>query len=163
MLLDFFTWLETTTVSTLVRESLYGFQILVAIHLMGLTLSVGMLVWFDLRLLGVIMRTAKVSDVYRRLAPWLLSGFAVMFVSGGLLFIGFAVAAYADLYFQIKLAAMLVAGLNALYFHFVTERGIAGWDAAPQPPLSARVAGLTSIVMWAVVILMGRILPYSIF
>ena len=163
MLLDFVTWLETTYVSTLVRESLYGFQIVVALHLMGLTFSVGMLIWFDLRLLGVIMRTTRVSDVYRRLAPWLTMGFLVMFVTGGLLFAGFAVAAYESIVFRIKLAAILVAGLNALYFHFSTERGIAGWDDAATPPLAARLAGLTSIVMWSIVILAGRILPYAIF
>ena len=48
-------WLESTAVASLIRESAYGFPIVVAIHIMGLMLSIGMLLWFDLRLLGLAM------------------------------------------------------------------------------------------------------------
>lgn len=162
-LLEICEWLEATAVATLVRESTYGFQTVVAIHIMGLTLSVGTLVWFDLRLLGLIMRAVPVSDVYRRLAPWLITGFVVMFISGGMLLTGFATAAYENLAFKIKLAAMLLAGVNAMYFHFVTERTQGTWDTAASPPLSARIAGLTSIVVWGVVIVAGRVMSYTMF
>ena len=155
--------LENTAVGTLIRESLYGFPIVVAIHILGLALSVGTLVWFDLRLLGVVMQSCRVSEVYRRLAPWLLSGFGAMFVSGTILFVSFATWAYENVYFRIKLAAMVLAGVNALVFHFRTERAIATWDAAPRPPLAARIAGLTSIAVWAVVILAGRMMSYTMF
>ena len=49
-------WLEATSIGLLVRESVWGFPIVVAIHIMGLMLSVGLLVWFDLRLLGGDLR-----------------------------------------------------------------------------------------------------------
>ena len=156
-------WLEGTSLSILVRESAYGFAIVVAIHILGLTVSVGTLMWFDLRLLGVSMRGCRVSEVYRRLAPWLLSGFAVMFVSGATLFAAYATSASGNLYFWIKAAALLLAGVNALVYHFTTERAIARWDDAPRPPLAARLAGLTSIVVWAVVILAGRMMSYTMF
>lgn len=156
-------WLEGTALAVLVRESLWGFPILVAIHLLGLMLSAGTLIWFDLRLLGVGMRRIPVSEVYRRLAPWLLVGFVVMVVSGTILFIGFATAAYGNLYFRIKLAAMALAGVNALVYHVTTERAIASWDEAPDPPLAARIAGLTSILVWAVVIVAGRMMSYTMF
>ena len=51
-MLDILHRLEATSVGTMVRESLYGFPILVGIHLMGLLFSVGMILWFDLRLLS---------------------------------------------------------------------------------------------------------------
>ena len=156
-------WLERTSLATLVRESLYGFPIVVAFHILGLTLSVGTLVWFDLRLLGVSMRGCRVSEVYRRLAPWLLTGFIVMLVSGAVLFTAFATSAYGNLYFRIKLVALVLAGVNALVYHFTTERAIARWDESPRPPLAARIAGLTSIVVWASVIVAGRMMSYTMF
>lgn len=162
-LLQICEWLENTPPSLFVRESLYGFAIVVAIHLMGLTLSVGTLVWFDLRLLGVSMRRIRVSELYRRLAPWLLTGFASMFVSGSILFAAYATSAYGNLYFRIKLMALMLAGVNALIYHFTTERTLARWDESPRPPLPARLAGLTSIVVWTVVILAGRMMSYTIF
>jgi hypothetical protein len=160
---EFTAWLEMTAVARFVQESLYGFPAVVAFHIMGLTLSVGTLLWFDLRLLGLVMPACRVSDLYRRLSPWLLTGFAVMFVSGGMLFAAFATAAVENLYFRIKLSAMLIAGVNALVFHYFTQRSIAGWDDAPRPPVAARVAGLTSLFVWAVAILSGRMMSYTMF
>jgi hypothetical protein len=156
-------WLESTSIGVLVRESLWGFPIVVAIHILGLTASVGMLIWFDLRLLGVGMTAVPVATVYRRLAPWMLSGFATMFVSGAMLFIAFATKAYGNVYFQIKLAAMLLAGMNALIFHYATERQIARWNESVRPPFGARLAGGISILAWTVVILAGRMMSYTMF
>ena len=92
-------WLEQTAVGVLVRESLWGFQIVVALHILGLILSVGTLVWFDLRLLGVSMRRVPVSEVYRQLAPWSAVGFVTMFVTGSMLVTAFATRAYGNPYF----------------------------------------------------------------
>ena len=91
-ILSFCAWLEQSSVGVLVRESLWGFQIVVALHIFGLILSVGTLVWFDLRLLGVSMRRVPVSEVYRQLAPWSAVGFVTMFVTGSMLVIAFATA-----------------------------------------------------------------------
>jgi hypothetical protein len=156
-------WLEGTALSILVRESLYGFQIAVALHILGLTLSVGTLLWFDLRLLGIGWRRCRVSEVYRRLATWLFVGFGLMFVTGGALFTAFATSAYGSLAFRIKMAAIALAGVNALVYHFTAERAIARWDDAPRPPLPARLAGLTSITAWTIVILAGRVMSYTMF
>jgi hypothetical protein len=95
-LLQICEWLESTRLAELVTQSLYGFQILVAIHLLGLGLSVGMVIWFDLRLLGKVLTTTPVSEVYRRLAPWMVTGFVVMFASGATIFVGYATAAYGN-------------------------------------------------------------------
>ena len=156
-------WLESTPVGVLVRESLWGFPIVVAIHILGLTISVGTLVWFDLRLLGVSMPRCPVSEVYRRLMPWMVSGMIVMFITGGLLFVGFATKAYGNLYFRIKLATLLLAAVNALMFHYWTGRGIARWNEAARPPLPAGLAGLASLLLWVVVIMAGRMMSYTMF
>lgn len=147
----------------MVRESLYGFPILVAIHLIGLTVSVGVVIWLDLRLLGLSMQGQPVSAVYRRLMPIAFVGFAVMFISGGLLLAGFATAAYENWYFRMKLAAMLLAGVNVLLYHRFTERSIVHWDESRRPPLPARAAGLISIAAWMLVVLAGRMMSYTMF
>ena len=158
-----FEWIEATSVGVMVRESLWGFPILVAIHLMSLTLSVGMLVWFDLRLLGVSMTGYRASLMYRRLMPWMFTGFAFMVGSGLMLLAGFATAAYGNVYFRIKIAAMALAALNAFVYHRYTERRIAEWDNSPAPPAGARAAGLVSICVWAIVIVSGRMMSYTMF
>ena len=163
MLLQICEWLETTRLAELVTQSLYGFQILVAIHLMGLGLSVGMVIWFDLRLLGKVLTATPVSAVYRRLMPWMAAGFAMMFASGAVIFVGFATAAYANPYFRAKLVMIALAGVNAALFHAFTQRRLAGWDAWAHPPAAARAAGAISIASWVVVVLAGRMMSYTMF
>src|SRR5438067_7194778 len=144
-------WLENTPVGVVVRESMWGFSVLVSIHILGLALSIGSLLWFDLRLLGVSLRRIPVSEVYRRLMPWMVTAFIAMFITGMLLFTGFATKAYGNVYFRIKLSAMLLAALNAFVFHVGAERGIARWNDAALPPPAARIAGLASLVLWTIV------------
>ena len=86
-----------------------------------------------------------------------------MFTSGALLFVGFATKAYANMYFRIKLSAIVFAGINALVYHLVTERQIARWNDAARPPAAVRLAGIISIVVWASVVMAGRMMSYTMF
>jgi hypothetical protein len=156
-------WLENSPVGLLVRETLWGFPIVVAIHIVGLTMSAGLIAFFDLRLLGVWLTGVPVNLVYRRLLPFAAGGFAIMLVSGGMLLAGYATAAYGNVYFRIKIAALCLAALNAWLYHSVTERGIASWNNDHLPPLTARAAGLASIMLWTAVILAGRMMSYTMF
>ena len=156
-------WLEATQIGILITESLYGFPIVVGIHIVGLIFSVGLLVWFDLRLMGLSMTHCPVSKLYRRLMPWALAGFTVMFISGAAIFIAYATLAYSNFYFRVKLLTIGLAGINALMYHRFTERKIADWNESPRPPLAVRLAGLFSIVFWTVVILSGRMMSYTMF
>lgn len=155
--------LEATSVGTLVRESLYGFPVVVGLHLLGLALAVGSLVWFDLRLVGAVLTSVPVSRVYRQLMPWAACGFIISFVTGGMLFAGYATAAFSNPYFRLKMAALVVAGLNAGFYHLVTERGRAEWDHAVPPPSAVRAAGAISLLAWAIVILSGRLMAYTMY
>ena len=161
--MQFLAWLEQTGISIQIREYVWGLPILVALHMIGLTGSVGTLVWFDLRLLGVGIRNCPVSRLYRVLKPWMLGSFAVMMASGGLMFMAYATLAWADTFFWVKMAMLAVAGANALAYHLVTKRGIAGWDNDALPPLPARIAGLVSIIAWVIVIISGRMMAYTMY
>ena len=106
---------------------------------------------------------APVRTVYRQLMPWAFAGFLVMFVSGAMLLSGFATAAYGNVYFRVKLTALLLAALNAAVYHAITERRIAQWDGAGRIPWPARAAGVLSIAAWTIVILAGRMMSYTLY
>src|SRR6185295_14600702 len=76
--------LEDTRVGEVVRET--AFPYVEGVHVLGLALSVGTVVWFDLRLLGATMRTRPVTEVFRNLKGRMIAGFSLMFLSGALLF-----------------------------------------------------------------------------
>jgi hypothetical protein len=160
---QFLQGLEASSIGVMVRESLYGFPILVGVHILGLVFSVGTFLWFDLRLLGLALPSAAVSRVYRQVIPWATCGFVVMFASGLLLFTGFATKAYPNPFFRVKVAALLLAAANAALYHLVTERNRVLWDSDPRPPRAARIAGLVSLLAWATVIMCGRMMAYTMY
>jgi len=156
-------WLETTALGAIAPATLYGFQVLVGIHILGLILSVGTLLWMDLRMIGISLVAGPLSEIQRSLSPWFFFGFSAMFVSGFILFAGFATSAYENTYFRIKMIALVLAGINALIFHVMAKKMSADWDAAQPPPALVRFAGLGSIVLWSTVILSGRMMSYTMF
>ena len=162
-LLEICEWLETTALGSIAPATLYGFQVLVGIHILGLMLSVGMLLWVDLRMIGISLVAGRLSEVYRSLLPWFLFGFITMFLSGFTLFAGFATSAYENTYFRIKMIAVVLAGANAMVFHVMAKRMSSEWDAEHRPPTLVRFAGLGSIILWGTVILSGRMMSYTMF
>ena len=156
-------WLEQTWLAAAVQESRYGFPLLVAVHLLGLALSVGTLLWVDLRMVGVVLRRASVAHVYRALAPWFSIGFVLSFASGAALFAAFASAAYGNTFFRLKMAALALAGVNALVFHFLSVASRSGADGGFTSPASMRAAGWISIALWTGVTLAGRMMSYTMF
>ena len=152
--------LEESRVGTMVRET--AFPYVEGTHVLGLSLSVGTVMWFDLRLLGATMTSRPVSVVFRDLRAWMFGGFALMFLTGALLLAARATEAYESPYFRLKLALIVLAGVNMALYHLTIERRDTEWGAAPVPPLAARVAGLVSLVLWFSVIAVGRIFAYSL-
>ena len=161
-LLEFCQWLEQSQIGTGIRESAYFFPIIESMHVLGLAMSVGMVIWFDLRLLGLSMRGEPVSQVFGHFKPWMLIGFTIMFTTGGLLFWSRASQAYASRYFAIKLLFLFLAGVNLAVYHLTIDRRRHEWDKAPTPPLQARLAGFVSIVLWLGVVAAGRIMAYTL-
>ena len=155
-------WLEETRLGSGLAGSAYMFPLVEGTHVLALAFSVGTVIWFDLRLLGVWMRHQPVSRVFSSLKPWMLSGFAVMFVTGALLFTSLATSACAHPYFRIKILLLALAGLNVAIYSFTIDRRRYQWDEAPIPPVQAQIAGLVSLVLWAGVIAAGRIMAYTL-
>jgi len=154
-------WIYQTPSSTGIRESIYLFPLIEGVHLLGIGLSVGMLCWFDLRLVGLAMTDQSVSKVWKRVMPAAFAGFIVMFVTGGLLFWAEAATAYDSMDFWIKMGLLLLAGINAGYFELSTHRHAGEWDSQQILPLKARLAGAFSLLLWVAIIVTGRTMAYS--
>ena len=160
-LLSICEWIQNTDTSTALRESTYLFPIVETTHVLGLSLSVGLLVVSDLRLIGVVMRRRPASEVFQQLAPWMLAGFAIMFASGLLLFWSQALKAYNSVFFRAKLCLLLLAAVNAIVYHLTIYRQMGEWENKLIPPARARLAGWLSLVIWAGIIAAGRTMAYT--
>jgi len=143
------------------RDSLWVFDITETVHTLGIVLVAGTIMLVDLRLLGMGLRREPVSHVVSRIVPWTLSGFALMFLTGGWLFSAEASKLYHSPAFRIKMVLLCLAGLNALIFHLTVYRQAAVWDDMPVAPIRARLAGLLSLLLWIGIIAAGRSIAYG--
>jgi hypothetical protein len=163
VILRFSQWVETTSFSQGLAESIWTYPILESLHTVGVAVFLGLLLVWDLRLLGVLFRGVAVTEVWARLIPWIAVGAVFMMSSGILLYWAKPVYSWGHIFFRIKIAALILALLNAVAFHVGIERKIMDWDLAPQPPRAARAAGVISIALWAVIVVAGRLIGYNWF
>ena len=153
-------WLEATTMGTAIRESLWLFPVIETIHIFGIILLVGGTSILDLRLMGLTFREEPVSKLSKRFLPWAWAGFIIQVTTGLLMFSSEATKMYVNLAFQIKMLMIVAAGVNAFVFHSLAYQSVGTWDKDPVAPMSARVAGLISILFWFGIVAAGRWIAY---
>lgn len=156
-------WLAGTRGSIALHESLYMYPLVESAHVITLCLFVGTAVMIDLRLLGWTMRQVPVSEVMKRLLPWTRAGFLIMFITGALLYYAIPVRTYQNIFFRVKVIMLVLAGLNVWIFHRRVEPTIGDWDVQRSGPRAARVAAAVSLVLWACIIVAGRMIAYNWF
>lgn len=142
----------------LLMSTSWGWPAAESAHFVGLSLLIGTVGMFDLRMLG-LGRGIPLRALHR-LIPWGVAGYAVN-VATGVLFLMSAPDQYVhNPAFQLKLGLMAVAGLNVLVFYrFVFARvSLTAPDA--DPPLGARVVATVSLACWVGVIVCGRLITY---
>ena len=145
------------------HESLYMYPLVESAHVLTLCLFLGMAIMFDLRLLGLTLTRVPITEMKRRLGPWMSVGFVVMVITGAMLFYAIPVRSYQSIWFRGKVVALVLAGLNAFVFHATIDRKVEQWDLDPKPPRAARMAGATSLVLWAIIVVAGRMIAYNWF
>ena len=136
----------------------WAWPIAESVHFIGLSLIVGTIFLFDLRLLGVARRIPIAA--LHKLIPWGLTGFAMSFGSGILFLLAEPDQYVYNPAFQLKVLFMVTAGLNASAFYLTSYRRVTSSGASPDAPRSARLIALASITLWISVIIAGRLLTF---
>lgn len=155
-------WLEAVESSAAgqaLRQSLWLYPASEVAHLLGMTLMVGAIVTYDLRLLGY-GRALSVETLGRLVLPASVIGFALVFASGLALFAPEATALALNPVLWIKLGLIAVGLLNALVFHLGPYRTMAVWGTGIDTPPAVRFAAVTSVATWVLVIALGRLIAY---
>lgn len=152
-------WVESTDLSTAIREGALPYPILGGFHLLGIALFGGMVLVTDLRLLGWVMQGRPVSDIVEQFRPWKQAGFVLVVASG--LFLAWAepLKLYRSPSFWIKMALLLLVGVHALAFH----SGVYGNTARLDQSITAKakLAAALSLLLWAGLIVSGRLIAFD--
>jgi hypothetical protein len=160
-LLAVLNWIQNTGLAVGIKESALVFPLIEGSHILALSFSVGMVMVLDLRLLRLSFRSQPVSLIVNQLMPWTIAGFAVMLVTGILLFAAQAVKAYGNTFFRIKMILLVLAGVNALYYQLKYYPKMPEWDR-DGTPWGVRLIAVLSLILWIGVIACGRTMAYEL-
>jgi hypothetical protein len=116
----------------------------------------------DLRLLRFAFRSERVSKIMHQVMPWALPGFAIMFLTGVVLFLAQAESVYMNNYFRVKMLMLVALGVNAAVYQFKFYPNMAAWDLGDTVPAGAKATAVISLVFWMVVIACGRLMAYEL-
>ena len=154
--------IQQTGWATQFRQADFFFPLVEGTHILALSLSVGLVLMLDIRLLHWGFESEPVSKIMRQVMRWALPGFAVVFVTGALLFLAQAESVYTNSYFRVKMAMLVLLGVNAAIFQLKYYPEPFMWEKGGQVPAGARAVAALSLVFWMVVIACGRLMAYEL-
>tara|TARA_B100000900_G_scaffold283966_1_gene243282 strand:- start:1186 stop:1656 length:471 start_codon:yes stop_codon:yes gene_type:complete len=150
--------LENTSLAIWVGESLWAYPSLLACHIVGLAIVVGLLTVQDLKLLGFFQGLDY--QVFSNLTPIVIAAFCLNALSGFLLFSSQASYLATSVPFLAKLTCIAVGLICAISMRASGKRSIAG---APEPCTSDRLTlffACISLFAWTGAIIAGRLIAY---
>lgn len=151
-------FLYDTAVGEFTRNSRWAWPIFESLHFLGMSVLVGTVGMFDLRLLG-FARSVPLKALHRMI-PVGIAAFLVN-AATGVCFL----AATPDQYlfnraFRWKVVFFLIAGLNVMFFYTANFRRLEERGNTGPPPVGARIAGGISLCAWIGVMAAGRLLTF---
>ncbi|MEJ0004940.1 MAG: DUF6644 family protein [Steroidobacteraceae bacterium] len=162
--MDLTAWLKSLEDSGLavsLRNSLYFFPFLEAIHVMALSVVFGTILVVDLRVLGLASQDRPFTRLSSELLRITWSAFAVSVLTGSLMFITNARVYAHNTSFRVKMLLLILAGLNMAIFHLTAGRSVSQWDDAASGPRVGRTTAALSIALWVAIIVSGRVIGFT--
>jgi hypothetical protein len=126
-------------------------------------LSLGMLFFIHLRMLGLVMPNVPASEIARRMNMPMLIGFSIMVITGLLLFYAIPVRSAQNIWFRFKMVLLIGAAINAFVFHRRMQREDQGSNLELRAPVSLRVGAILSLTSWTFIVIFGRLIAYDWF
>jgi hypothetical protein len=145
-----------------IRGTFWLFPAVETIHVVAIVFVFGSITRLDLRLMGLVWRNRPVTEIADEMLPFTWTAFVIAAIFGLLLWSSQPLTYFGVAFFDVKMMLILLAGINMLYFQFVTFRNVAQWDRDPTPPKAVRWAGYLSMSLWIGVLVCGRFIGFVV-
>lgn len=151
-------WLNSTALNKYIMSEAWLWPTLEIAHFFGLCLLLGSVIIFDLRAIGIARAVPLI-----RVETFMVSavvGFEINLITGIIFVIGDPDRYLPNIAFRIKMILIVIAGLNVAYYMWrirpQVQRGLDGAEISG----GAKYVAALSLLLWACVIVFGRIIPY---
>jgi hypothetical protein len=153
----FVKWLATTTLASFMH-GWWEWPIAESLHFIGLSMLMGTVGLFDLRLIG-LAKQIPLSALHR-LIPIGIAGFVVNMLTGICFLTAEGNQYMYNPAFHLKILSMSIAGVNVMMFYTTMFQKVKVLGPGVDAPMPARIIGAVSLTCWLCVIMFGRLLTF---
>jgi hypothetical protein len=151
-------WVRATALSGFVLDHAWLWPALETLHYLGLSLLLGAVGMFDLRVLGLAKPIPPAA--LHRLIPVGVAGWLLNLATGAAFVSGFPDQYSYNRAFHVKLAFMALAGINVALFYSGPFRPVRALAAGEDASASAKAMAGISLASWLAVLVCGRLLTF---
>ena len=148
--MDFLVWIEESGLGIFIRESLWGYPIVLSCHAVGMATVMGVVIALNMRVLGFAsgLSIAAFDKIF--IVGWL--GFLLNLGSGLILFAGNSTVYFFQGSFQLKIAFIVLGGI-LMKVVMTMVRGNKG-------ELITKVVSFVCLASWFGGVITGRLMAY---
>ena len=150
--------LGSSQISALIRSELWGWPLALTLHAFGTALVLGLIFIISLRLLGMFELIPYSS--LNRLFPIVWGALALQLASGLVLWIAKPAQYAADGAFLLKVLLIVVGIVMTANLSKMLAREGASWESNGSIPARGLRIVATTLVVWCVVLVAGRLTGY---
>jgi hypothetical protein len=153
-------WVRATELHQFIKHNeSWLWPIVQTLHYFGLSLLLGTVGLFDLRVLG--LGKAMQPAVLHKLIPLGIAGFALNLLTGIWFFFGHPDQYFYNPSFQLLLTFVAIAGINVGVFYLTDAfREVKSMPGGADAPLRAKLIAATSLSAWVAVLICGRLITF---
>ena len=148
--MGFLSWLEEGGIGIFIRESLWGYPIVLSSHAVGMATVMGVVVALNFRALGFAKDISMLAFDKLFVIGWV--GFVINLVSGLILFCGSATVYFFQGSFQLKIAFIVLGGILMK----VIMNGVRG----DRNEGTQKLISVACVACWFGGVITGRLMAY---
>ena len=155
IILRFAQWLQFTGWASALRYSADAYPLVLTLHMIGLGFFGGMILFTDLRLLGLTMLRLPISKVIAALRVPKHIGITIVAGCGIMMASAKAEEYYYNRFFWAKMSLLALIAVHGTVFRRSVYR-----NPHEPAPSQAKLAGALSLLLWTGVMICGRGIGY---
>jgi hypothetical protein len=156
---EFALWLQKTPLSAVIAKNFFFIPILQTIHILAVAMLFSAFIMLNVRIFVQSGKSRTLGPTLHRFQPWIWWCLLVLLITGVGMAIGEPPRDLLNPAFWTKMVLVPVATLLTLAFMTSLKNHVVAWDRGG--PIALRVASVGFILLWCVIMALGRWIAYA--
>lgn len=152
--------LQKTALSTFIAMTQFVIPILQCIHIIAVAMLLTGFIMLNGRIFMTANKSRTLDQTLNRFMPWVWWCLLVLLITGVLMAIGEPPRDLTNPAFWTKMVFVPVTALLTLWFQKSMRRHSLAWDTPTGGPAAVKAASVGFIVLWLVIMALGRWIAY---